>query len=54
MKLKLTVLPGDGIGPEVTAEAVAVLRSVAGLFGHEFQFTEKLIGGVAIKEAGSP
>ncbi|MEJ7711958.1 MAG: 3-isopropylmalate dehydrogenase [Pyrinomonadaceae bacterium] len=54
MKLKLTVLPGDGIGPEVTAEAIAVLRSVADIFGHEFQFTEKLIGGVAIKEAGSP
>ncbi|HYJ85103.1 MAG TPA: 3-isopropylmalate dehydrogenase [Pyrinomonadaceae bacterium] len=52
--MKITLLPGDGIGPEVTAEAVRVLRSVAGIHGHRFEFTEKLIGGAAIKQTGSP
>ena len=54
MKLKITVLPGDGIGPEVTREAVGVLRAIAGLYGHEFHFQEHLIGGSAIKETGVP
>ncbi|MEJ7618948.1 MAG: isocitrate/isopropylmalate family dehydrogenase [Pyrinomonadaceae bacterium] len=54
MNLKITILPGDGIGPEVTTQAVRVLESVATLYGHEFQFSEQLIGGVAIKEAGHP
>jgi 3-isopropylmalate dehydrogenase len=52
--MKITVLPGDGIGPEVTAEAVRVLRSVAATHGHKLELTEKLIGGVAIKQTGSP
>lgn len=52
--MKITILPGDGIGPEVTAEAVRVLRSVAGIHGHRFEFTEKLIGGAAIRQTGSP
>jgi len=52
--MKITVLPGDGIGPEVTAEAVRVLRSVASVHGHHFEFEERLIGGVAIKQSGSP
>src|ERR1700682_3400577 len=54
MKLKITVLPGDGIGPEVTREAVRVLRTVAGAHGHQFEFVERPIGGVAIKQDGSP
>lgn len=54
MKLKLLVVAGDGIGPEVTNEAVRVLRSVAELGGHDFEFHEALIGGVAIKNEGSP
>lgn len=54
MKLKITVLPGDGIGPEVTREAVVVLRTVADLFSHEFDFSDRAIGGAAIKEAGEP
>lgn len=54
MKLEITVLEGDGIGPEVTSEAVRVLRSVASLHGHEFSFDQKLIGGAAIRQAGSP
>ena len=54
MQLKVTVLAGDGIGPEVTREAIAVLRAVADHGGHEFLFTDALIGGVAIKQTGSP
>ena len=48
MKLKILVTAGDGIGPEVTNEAVAVLTETAALGGHEFMFFEKCIGGVAI------
>lgn len=54
MKLKITRLEGDGIGPEVTREAVRVLRMIATVHGHEFTFDQKLIGGAAIKNAGSP
>ncbi len=54
MKLKITVVAGDGIGPEVTGEAVAVLKQIAEQGGHEFTFTEKRIGGVAIKNDGTP
>ena len=54
MKLNITVLAGDGIGPEVTAEAVAVLKQIAEQGGHEFTFVEKRIGGVAIKNDGMP
>jgi 3-isopropylmalate dehydrogenase len=54
MRLKITVLPGDGIGPEVTREAVRVLRSLAGIHGHKFEFTERPIGGAAITQTGSP
>jgi 3-isopropylmalate dehydrogenase len=54
MNLKLLVTAGDGIGPEVTREAVAVLREVAELGGHTLQITEKRIGGVAIVEYGTP
>jgi 3-isopropylmalate dehydrogenase len=54
MKLKILVVAGDGIGPEVTREAVKVLRSVAEVGGHDFQFAEALIGGVAIRAQNSP
>ena len=54
MKLTIAVLAGDGIGPEVTQEAVAVLRAVAEAGGHDFTFRPALIGGVAIAETGSP
>jgi 3-isopropylmalate dehydrogenase len=54
MRLRFTVLPGDGIGPEVTAEAVKVLQTIASIHGYTFDFEEHLIGGVAIKEFGSP
>jgi 3-isopropylmalate dehydrogenase len=54
MKARIAVLGGDGIGPEVTAEAVRVLQGVAAGFGHEFDFSEALIGGAAIDASGSP
>jgi len=54
MKLKIAILAGDGIGPEVTREATNILRAVAELGGHDFTFTEGLIGGTAITQSGSP
>src|SRR5246500_5076539 len=54
MKLRILVVAGDGIGPEVTNEAVAVLKDVAELGEHEFTFTERRIGGVAIVQDGTP
>jgi 3-isopropylmalate dehydrogenase len=54
MKLRILVVAGDGIGPEVTNEAVAVLGEVAELGGHEFTFAERRIGGVAIVQDGTP
>jgi len=50
----IAVLPGDGIGPEVVAEGLKVLRAVASRFGHQFSFHEALIGGCAIDVTGSP
>lgn len=52
--MRITILPGDGIGPEVTAEAVRVLQTIAGIQGYKFEFEEHLIGGIAIRELGSP
>lgn len=54
MKLNITVLPGDGIGPEVTREAVRALMAVGETYGHSFEFDEKPIGGAGIKALGSP
>jgi 3-isopropylmalate dehydrogenase len=54
MHLRILVTAGDGIGPEVTNEAVAVLRDVAELGGHSIQIDEKRIGGIAIVKDGSP
>jgi 3-isopropylmalate dehydrogenase len=54
MNLKLLVVSGDGIGPEVTREAVAILQTVAELEGHNFTVTEKRIGGIAIDTDGTP
>lgn len=53
-KTKLTVLPGDGIGPEVITQAMRVLRTVADLCGHELETREYPVGGVAIKQSQSP
>ena len=54
MKLKIALLPGDGIGPEVTDEAVKVLDAVAGFGKHTFEYTTLLIGGAAIDAHGAP
>jgi 3-isopropylmalate dehydrogenase len=54
MKLKIAILAGDGIGPEVTHEAVSILRAVAEFGGHDFTFVPALLGGVAITATGSP
>jgi 3-isopropylmalate dehydrogenase len=54
MKARIAVLGGDGIGPEVTAEAVRVLQAVAARHGHEFEFVAALVGGAAIDASGSP
>jgi 3-isopropylmalate dehydrogenase len=52
MGATIAVLGGDGIGPEVTAEAVRVLERVAGLFGHRFELRSALFGGAAIDAHG--
>jgi 3-isopropylmalate dehydrogenase len=54
MKLKIVVAAGDGIGPEVTNEAVAVMREVAAAGGHDFTFDARRLGGVAIVADGTP
>jgi 3-isopropylmalate dehydrogenase len=54
VKARVVVLAGDGVGPEVTAEAVRVLRCVADRFDHVFEFVECLIGGAGIDATGDP
>jgi len=53
MQANVTLLPGDGIGPEVVAEAVRVLETIAGKCGHTFTFTERMMGGCSIDKYGS-
>jgi 3-isopropylmalate dehydrogenase len=52
VKLNLIVLPGDGIGPEVTAEAVKVLQAIGQKYGHTLVLNQRLIGGAAIDAEG--
>src|SRR5512137_308555 len=54
MSFQITVLPGDGVGPEVCAEAVRLLRALSHFYTSEFRFEEKLIGGAAIRAEGTP
>jgi 3-isopropylmalate dehydrogenase len=54
MRLRVTSLPGDGIGPEVTSQAISILREVASGFGHELTVDEKEIGGAALSKSGNP
>jgi len=54
MNLKILLLPGDGVGGEVTSAAVSVLEAVAKKFGHTLELSEGLIGGIAIHKTGSP
>ncbi|HEX2925906.1 MAG TPA: 3-isopropylmalate dehydrogenase [Ruminiclostridium sp.] len=54
MDYKITVLPGDGIGPDIVAEALKVLELVGEKYGHTFTFTEADLGGIAIDRHGEP
>jgi 3-isopropylmalate dehydrogenase len=54
MEAKIVTLPGDGISPEVVAEAVKVMDRVAEVYDHTFEYEEALIGGVAIDATGNP
>jgi 3-isopropylmalate dehydrogenase len=54
MKIKVVVLPGDGIGPEVTIEAIQILEAVASKFGHQLDLTSKDAGGCAIRAHNDP
>src|ERR1700692_4519725 len=54
MLLNLTILPGDGIGPEVTEQAVLVLQALADGFGHQLKLQHKLIGGAALTAVNDP
>lgn len=54
MELKIAVLAGDGIGPEISAEGVKVMKAVCSKFGHQVTFTEALCGAAAIDAVGNP
>jgi 3-isopropylmalate dehydrogenase len=54
MQLRVTSLPGDGIGPEVISQAICVLEEVTDGFGHDLELDEKEIGGVALTKFGNP
>ncbi len=54
MKATITLLPGDGIGPEVTDEAIKVLKVIEEKFDHSFTLNNALFGGIAIDQTGSP
>ena len=54
MKLKIAILAGDGIGPEVMTQGVGVLNAIAERFGHEFEYEEAIAGAHAIDLVGDP
>ena len=54
MKLNITCIPGDGIGPEIVAEATKVLNKVAEVYGHEISYKDILMGGASIDVHGVP
>lgn len=54
MRLRVTSVPGDGIGPEVVAQAIRVLQTIADVFGHQLELDEKEIGGAALTGFGNP
>ena len=54
MNKHITVILGDGIGPEVTKQSVKVLNAIAKRFNHRFTYSEGLMGAVAIDKTGSP
>ena len=54
MKLKIAVLPGDGIGPEIMKQGIAVMDAIAAKFSHEFSYGEAVVGAHAIDLVGNP
>lgn len=54
MELKITCIPGDGIGPEIVAEAKKALDAVAAKYGHNMKYTDILMGGASIDVHGVP
>ena len=54
MEKKIAVLKGDGIGPEVTEQALKALKAIEEVYGHKFHYTEGLIGAIAIDATGNP
>ena len=54
MKANITIMSGDGVGPEITREAVKVLQAIESFFDHDFSLDEVLFGGIAIDETGTP
>jgi len=54
MNFKIAVMPGDGIGPDIVAQAEESLVEVGRVFGHQFQFTHVLVGGAALDVKGVP
>lgn len=54
MKMRVTCIPGDGIGPEIVTEAKKVLQKVSKVYGHEIEFTDVLMGGCSIDAVGVP
>ena len=54
MKLKIAVLPGDGIGPEIMKQGVAVMNAICEKFGHEVSYKEAICGADAIDKVGDP
>ncbi len=54
MNLKICLCPGDGIGPEVTREAVRILEHIGKKYNHKLETSEALLGGIAIHQTGTP
>ena len=54
MNLKIAILPGDGIGPEVTDESIKVLKCIADKYNHKIELSEGLVGAIAIEEYNDP
>ena len=54
MKADITIMSGDGVGPEITREAIKVLQAIESVFNHNLSIKEVLFGGIAIDETGTP
>ena len=54
MHKNITVIEGDGIGPEVTSQSVKVLNAIAAQFNHTFHYTYHLMGAIAFDKTGNP